>query len=159
MTDPILLKLRILARAELALFRIHGRRAAAQTTGLVVALVLALLALGMLNLSAYLALAEKLDPAVAALLVAVGDGLLAAIVVALSRRAGPSEDEEKMAQDIRDMAYDELGADVAAVREELAKVSEDLRRIRSGFAALTGSATAGLVSLLSTLSKAVKKER
>lgn len=156
MTDPVVLKLRILARAEMALFRIHGRRAAAQTAGLAVALVFALLALGMLNLAAYLALAEKVGPANGALIVAVVDGLLAAIVIALSRSAGPSADEEKMAQDIRDMAYEELSSDVDAVRNEISTVIEDVGRIRAGFTAFTGSASSSLVSIIKLLTKSLK---
>lgn len=160
MTDPVL-KLQILAHAEMALARIHTRRAANKGAYFAVALVLALLGLGMLTFSAYQALLVKYDPALAALLVALADLLLAVIIIVISRRIGINSEEERMAREIRELAYNELSTDVDAAKAEFAKVGADVRRIQSGFSSFSSSATSGiaaLIPILSMLIKAVKRE-
>lgn len=156
MNDPML-KLRILVQAELALARIHAQRARAQASLFAVALVFALLGLGMMNLAGYHALAPRFGPAVGALLVSLANIVLAVTVIAVSRRAGPSEGEEKMAQDIRDMAYSELNTDIQAVKAELAHMSKEIRCIRLSFASLTGILSSGLVSALGSITKVLKQ--
>jgi hypothetical protein len=128
--------------------------------------VFALLALGMLNFAGYQALAVKQGPAMAALLVALADGVLALIVVAISRTVGPNAEQEKMVRDIRDLAYNELSADFDEVKAGIKEVTGDVRRIRSGFTAFTsgsglGSAgwTNNLAPILSLLIGAIKKTR
>jgi hypothetical protein len=161
MTDPIL-KLQILARSELALFRLQARRNATRMELFVVALVFALLALGMLNFAAYQALSVKQGPTLAALMVALGDGLLALVLVAVSRFVGANTEQEKMVRDIRDLAYTELSADFDEVKAGLTQVTEDVRRIRSGFSTVTGFARDGvnyLTPILSLLIGAIKKGR
>lgn len=161
MTDPVL-KLQILARAEMAMARIHARRAANRSGYFAIALVLALLGMGMLTFACYLALLAKFSPPVAALLVALGDLLLAGIVVMLARRIGENSEEERMVRDIREMAYSELGADVEAVKQEFAKVGADVRRIKSGFSSFSGSAGSSLQAVLpiiNMLIKVVKRDK
>ena len=154
--DPVILKLRILVRAEMALIRIHARRAEAQASLFTVALIFALLSLAALNFAGFYALAPHLGNAGSALLVALANGVLAGMLIMASRRAGPSEGEEKMAQDVRDMAYAELSTDFEAVKAELARISEDIDRIRAGFASLTSGLSSGLVSALGLITKALK---
>lgn len=161
MTDPIL-KLQVLARSEMALLRIQAQRSATRTALLVVALVFALLALGMMNFAGYQALVETKSPAIAALLIALVDGALALIVVFFSRGAGPNMEQEKVIRDIRDLAYDELSTDFDEVKAKVSKVTEDVGRIRSGFSAVTGN-SAGMVNnlapLLGLLISAINKGR
>jgi hypothetical protein len=161
MTDPIL-KLQILARSELTLLRLQAQRSAARMELFVVALVFALLALGMLNFAAYQALTVKQGPAFAALIVALADGFLALILVVFSRLVGPNADQEKMVRDIRDLAYSELSADFDEVKAGLTKVTEDVHRIRSGFTAFTsgsGFLVNNVSSILTVLISAIKKRR
>lgn len=162
MTDPIM-KLQILARSEMALLRIQTRRNATRTVLLVVALVFVLLALGMLNFAGYQALAATQGPATAAMLVALADGVIAIIVVVISRGAGPNTEQEKMVRDIRDLAYNELGADFDEVKEKITQVTDDVRRIRSGLSGVTSGSYAGLANnlapILGLLIGAIKKSR
>ena len=65
--NNLILKLHILSRAEMALLKIQLQRSSTRIMLYVVALVFALLALGMLNFAGYQALAETQTPAVAAL--------------------------------------------------------------------------------------------
>lgn len=162
MTDPIL-KLQILARSEMALFRIQARRNAARAVLLAVALVFVLLALGMLNFAGYQALAVNQGSAIAAMLVALADGVIAIIVIVIARSAGPNVEQEKMVRDIRDLAYNELSADFDEVKEKVTQVTEDVRRIRSGFSAVTGGTSGNMANslapILSLLIGALKKSR
>ncbi len=160
MTDPVL-KLQILARAEMALARIHARRAANRGAYFAVALVLALLGLGMLTFAAYQALLIQYSPAIAALLVAVADLLLAVIVIVIAKRVGVHVEEEKMALEIRELAYNELSTDVEAAKAEFSKVGADVRRIQSGFSSFSSSAAGSigaLIPLFNMLIKALKRE-
>lgn len=161
MADPIL-KLQILARSEIALFRLQAKRNAVRTASFVVALVFVMLALAMLNFAGYQALVETRSPAIAALLVAVVDIVIAVIVVLISRGAGPNEEQEKMVRDIRDLAYNELSADLDEVKVKVSEVTDDVKRIRSSFSAFT-SGSAGIANNLAPLLglhvSAIKKSR
>ena len=161
MNDPIL-KLQILVRSEMALLRIQAQRRATQSVLFAIALVFALLALGMLNFAGYQALAEIQSPAIAALLIAVIDGVLALIMVAVSRGAGPNPEQEKVVRDMRDLAYNELNADFDEVKARVSRVTEDVNRIRSSFSAFT-SGSAGIANnlapLLGLLVSAIKNSR
>ncbi len=101
--------------------------------------MLCLLGLGMFNFAGYLALAERTTPAVAALGMAVLNAIAAAILVAISRKAGPSEGEERMAREIRELAYKEVSEDVEEVKgrlenlaNEVSSIGENVTRATSG---------------------------
>ncbi len=158
MSDTML-KLQLLARAEMALAQIRAQRAGARSAGFAVALVFGLLGLGMLNLAGYHALTPRLGPDGAALAVALVDMAVAALVLLLSRRAGPGEREEQLAREIRDLAYAELNSDLERVKAEIRQIGDDVRGIRSGFVSVAGSAATTLGPLVGMLVKAVKKRQ
>jgi hypothetical protein len=151
MSDAIF-KLQLLARAELALAEINARRAGARTAYLGVALVLCLLGLAMLNFAGYLALAEQVSPAVAALIMAVVNGAAALVVVSLSSKAGPSENEERMAREIRELAYKEVSEDVEEVKLRLENLAQEV----SSIGANVSRATSAVRFMLGLLSKGNK---
>ncbi len=157
MNDPVL-KLRVLARTEMVLARILARRTANRLLLSVIALVFILLALAMLNLAGYLALAGRFSPPLAGFLVALFDLAAAggALILAGHSRGRDSE-EEKMAREIRDLAYYELNTDVEILKTELAGLGNDVRRIRNGFISFTDT-TANLVLLLNMLTRAIRKK-
>lgn len=157
MSDPVL-KLQILVRAELALAQIHARRATTRSAYFAVALVFLLLGLAMMTLAVYHALVPSMGPAWAAFTVAIVDTLIGIIIVMVARSAGPAESEEKLAREIRDMAYTELSADIEHVKGELSQITADVKRIRSGFSNITSGATSALGPLVSMLLKAVKRD-
>jgi hypothetical protein len=138
MSDSIF-KLQLLARSELVLAQIYARRASIRSTYLAFALVLFLLGLAMLNLAAFLALRESQSPALAAFIVALVNGVTAVIVLLLSRKAGPSENEERMAREIREMAYREVSQDVDEVKVRLENLSTEVNHIGENVTKATSS--------------------
>ncbi|NOR80533.1 MAG: hypothetical protein GQ529_06815 [Methyloprofundus sp.] len=156
MSDPML-KLQIIARSELALAQLRTRRSMSRAVLFVVALVFALLGLGMINFSAYQAMVVSYGSAQSALYVALSDMALAGIIILAAQRAGPSENEEKLARELRDYAYSELNSDINQVKSGFAEITSDVKQIRSGFSAFSGGAISSLSPLLSLLIKTIKK--
>jgi len=157
MSDPVL-KLQLLARAELTLAQIHARRVGTRSTYFAVALVFLLLGLAMATLAAYHALVPAFGPALAALVVALVDAGIAIVIALLARHAGPAESEESLAREMRDMAYAEIGRDIEEVKNNLEQIGTEIKRIRSGFSALTSGAASSLGPLLGVLTKVVKRD-
>ncbi len=135
--DDLVLKFRILLRAEAAIRNSQIRLAVRQARLTAVGLVLALLALGMLNVSIYLALETRLGGSTAALLLAVVNGILALILILAAGRmkTGPEVD---MAEEIRDLAVTEIAADADELKQELQQIRAEVTQISSGFRRLLG---------------------
>ena len=144
--DETIMKLRILARAEVTLARVHGRVLARRLLLTALAVGSILLTIVMVNLGAFELLAVEYGNGAAAFLVASANAVLAVLLVVFANRTRPGP-EEQMIQEIRDLALAELSADAEAVREGLNEVTSDLERIRTGIGAITGGAAAGLGSL------------
>ena len=159
----MLLKLRILAAAELNLARIAARRLANRATLLAIAVGLLLLAVVMANIGAYHLLSRTQTPSMAAFLIAAGNALIAVVVLIIANRLEPGP-EEQMARQIREMAFDELAADVEDLKDQFGKVGSDVKRIRTGFSFLarSGSISAGLASIapvISIVADTIKEHR
>lgn len=159
----MLLKLRILAAAELNLARIAARRLANRATLLAIAVGLLLLAVVMANIGAYHLLSRTQTPSMAAFLIAAGNAVIAVVVLIIANRLEPGP-EEQMARQIREMAFDELSADVDDLKDQFGKVGSDVKRIRTGFSFLarSGSISAGLASIapvISIVADTIKEHR
>jgi len=152
MSEPIM-KLQLIARSELALTQINARRVASRSALFSVALVFLLLGLAMVTLSIYFALEPRFGAPLAALMVSLGDTIIGIIFILASKRAGPSSNEEKLAREIRDMAYAELGNDIDDFKAEVNQITNDIKRIRTGFT----SFSTGAGSIISLLLKAGKR--
>jgi len=152
-----MLKLQILVRSELALADIHGRRAATRSAYFAVAMVFLLLGLAMLTLAVYQALVPVMGPAWAAFTVAMVDTVIGIVIALGARRAGPSENEEKLAREIRDMAYAELNNDFEQVKGQFNQVADEVKRIRSGISSFSSGAVGTLGPVLSMLVKTLKR--
>ncbi len=161
--DETLLKLRVLTRAEMTLAKANARRMAARTRLYAIALGMVLLTVVMINVAAYEYLSTLKGEAIAALLVALANGVLAVLVLFAASRiqAGP---EEEMVKEIRELALSELSADAEGVKQRFAQISADVERIRSGFSSVSGifgSGQSGLGSLgplLGMLTSMLKKK-
>ena len=147
-------KLQLLVRAELALAKFHARRTLFRTAVIAAAMVFLLMGLGMLNFAAYLSLLDKVSPGLAALLVAAGDALCAFVIYVIGQNAGPSEAEEKMAQEIRDMAYTEVGKDIEDIRARVDQLTGDVKKISTGVSTVMGT----IKFFVAMLSKSGKKQ-
>lgn len=155
-------KIHILIRSEMALFRLQARRVATQTAFKTIALVFAILALAMLTLSGYLALAAAYGPTVAALIVALIDGLLALLLLLISQHVKSSIEHEKVIKEVRDIAYDSLNTDFEKIKTELGEVTSDVKRIHDNVAAILSGSTSLITSItpvLGLVAAAVKKNK
>ena len=81
--------------------------------------------------------------------------LTAGLIFFIAGKVGGESNEEKMAAEIRDLAYSEIGTDVEGVKAEIGKVVDDINRIRSGFSSFTG--TSSIMPLLGMLTNAISK--
>jgi hypothetical protein len=143
--DEFVVKMRLLLKAEMMLFRLQLHRTVQQTAFYVAAALLAVLAAGMLNIALYLYLAPRLDNSSAALAVAIVDILLAVVAVVVAGRLhlGPEAEAVKA---LREDAIASLSADTERIRNQIADLHEDIRGIRT---AVTGSMSFGGVNLTS----------
>jgi succinate dehydrogenase/fumarate reductase flavoprotein subunit len=149
-------KLRILARAEMALARIKAQRTGFQVALFAVAALFALVGLALLNLAAYNALIPRLGPSLAALAVGGGNLLLAAVAVIIALKARPGSADEKMAQEIRDLASEEIKKDVDDVRDDINRISDEIAGIRAGIASIREGVPGGVRSVVD-LANSVRK--
>jgi hypothetical protein len=131
------MKLQVLTRAELALAQIRLLRSLKQAAWLACAGLVGLVALALLDVAAYHALVPSRGPAVAALLIAIANGVAAGVFVAVAQKIGASNTEEKLAAQMRDLAAAEINADVEQVRSELAEISDSVRKVRTGLSAVS----------------------
>ncbi len=143
--DEFLIKMRLLLKAEMILFRLQLRRTVQQAAFYIAAALLVVLAAGMLNIALYQYFAPRLNNGGAALVVAIVDIVLAvvAIVAAGRLRLGPEVDAAKA---LREAAMAELTADAERAKAQIADLHDDIKRIRT---AVTGSLGFGGVNLTS----------
>jgi len=148
--DDLIAKLRLLAKAEAILVRLHLRRAVRQVSFVLVAALFGLLALGMLNVALYLFLSPRTDPALAALAVAGLDALVAVVAVLAASRLelGP---EAVAAASIRDQVSNELTADAERLQAQLNDLGQDIKRIRSAVTGFTNPGGIGLPAIFQWL--------
>jgi hypothetical protein len=157
MSDPVL-KLQILARAEIALAQIRTQRATGRTILYAVAMIFGLLALGMLNFAGFHALSPQHGAAMAAFYVALADFAVAVIVILAANKIGHRVQDEKLAREVRDLAYAELNRDVQQVKEEMTQIIDDVRSIRDSFSSFSGVAMGTIAPLLKMLVGSGKKK-
>ena len=152
--DEVMIKLKILARAELMLAKANLRRTAVRGSLVGIALGLVLLAALMLNIGLYELFTDRYGPASGAFLVAllnVGLALLAMLATRLIR-PGP---EIAMVEEIREMALAELSTDVGEVRDDFLKIRDDIENIRTGFTAFTSGGGTSIASLMPLITLAI----
>jgi len=151
--NATMLKLRIWARAETTLAKITARRTGQRFTAVAIAVGLALLTVGMLNLGTFELLAETYGRAKGAYYLAAGNGLLAVLLVLAAQRSKPGPEEE-MVSEIREMALAELQADADEIKEEFNRLTGHVRRIEDAVSGLTGSGST--LSKLTTVGPVVE---
>ena len=161
--DETLLKIRVLTRAEMTLAKANARRIAARSRLYAIALGILLITVVMINLAAYQYLSTQMSEAMAALVIAIVNAVLALLFIFVASRIKPGPEEE-MVKEIREMALSELSADAEVVKQNFAQIGADVERIRSGFSSVSGmlgSANSGLGSLgpmLGMLTSMLKKK-
>lgn len=138
---------KLIARRQLAAI---GRRAGI----LGAAAILGAMALIMLDIAGYLALAAVMAPAWAALLVALVNVVLAVLLVAISGNLTAERDIREVCE-VRDMAIADLESEVVLATAEARDLAAALRKLARDPWGSMGSSLLG--PLLSILLKALKK--
>ena len=135
--NEMMLKLRIWARAETTLLKINARRTGNRFTALAIALGIAILALGMINIGIFELLAEDYGRVKGAFYLAGANGLLAAAVVFFAQRSKPGLEEE-MVNEIREMALAELQTDADEIKDQFDRIGARVMEIEEAVSALRG---------------------
>ncbi len=100
--DETLLKLRVLTRAEVTLAKANARRIAARSRLYVIALGMVLITVVMFNFAAFEYISTQMSNAMAALTIAIVNGLLAMLLLYMATRIRPGPEEE-MVREIREL--------------------------------------------------------
>ena len=79
---------------------------------------------------------------------ALGNAVAAGLLIMAARKAGPSESHEKLAIQIRDLAYTELSRDIEQVQTEIQDTVKEVRHLRSSIQSV--GSLIGVVSKLTS---------
>ena len=115
-----------------------------QTGFLAAAGIAAAIGLVLLNVAAYIALSQSIDPALAALLVALGNFFIAILLILMAKKSN-GESEIAAVSEVRDIAMEDLELEINAAGEELKATAQNLRSMaKDPF----GTVAPGLISAL-----------
>ncbi len=159
--DDLLIKLRLLARAEMVLFRLHLRRTMLQASLSLVAVLLTVLAVGMLNVALYQYLVPRLDGAGAALSVALADLVIAAAVFIAAARQGLGAEYDS-AREIRELVVADLTADAEQIKARITELHDDIRQLRASASGLLSPGSVisnSVLPWLLTLFRALRRRK
>lgn len=118
----------IALRAERLIAQRHMAVLRNQTGLLAAAGLVAGIGLIMVNVAAYFALSNSLSPEWAALIVAVANFLLAVLLAMSANRMSADEDVQG-ATEVRDMAIEDLEAEIMSGVAEVKEVATDIRQM------------------------------
>jgi len=125
-TDSIMRNLRVLLRAQSIIAEIKLNHLAARSGLMAVAGLVAVFGLALLDIAVYFALEPGWGRVGAAVIVGIGDLVLAAILFAIASRIKPGRDLE-LAQEIQKSALDALANDARAVEAEIRGLTNIVR--------------------------------
>lgn len=131
-------KLRILLRTEAVVLRLQWRRLSVQGALIGAALVLLALMTILLNLAAYIYLAERMSAHLAALTLGLVNGGLASVLLLLARRVGPGN-EIQIAEELRDLAWKQLQSDTDQLGRSISGLRSNAEAFRSSLTTWAGS--------------------
>ena len=129
--NELIVKLRILARAEVTLFKADAQRRTNQALLTAVSIGCIFVGLVFVNAGLFFMLTESDIDSRAAFILAGGNFALAFVPFLLRKQANPGP-EETMVREIREMAADEISKDIAAVSDEIAAVGAGIKQLKSG---------------------------
>ncbi len=133
--ETLVRNLKLLWKSDRMLAEIRLKLVAQKIVLFVLAGLGGLFALGMLNMAIFFAIQETLGSAIAALLVGLGNLLLAGILLLVVQRldTGP---EAKVVEEVREMALADIEAEAKAFQGELRLVRDEIADMRSGITSL-----------------------
>lgn len=154
-----MVKLRILARAEMTLFKADAerRKNAASLTAISIGCIF--VALVFVNGGFFFMLTDSAVDSRAAFILAGGNFGLAVIPFLLRGQFKPGP-EEAMVREIREMAADEVVKDINSVADEIAAVGSGIKQLRAGVSSFGGGGGMGaLGSALPLVIDLLKKSK
>ncbi len=140
--NELIVKLRILARAEVTLFKADAQRRTDMAILAAISAGCIFVALIFVNVGVFFSLTDSDIDSRAAFILAAANGALA-IVPFLFRRQSKPGPEEQMVREIREMAADEVSKDISSISEEIASVGAGIKQIKSGISSFSGGGGMG----------------
>ena len=147
--NELIVKLRILARAEVTLFKADAQRKADMALLAAISIGCVFVALIFLNLAAFFALTES-DINSRAAFILTGANLVVAVIPFLLRRRSKPSPEEQMVREIREMAVEQISNDITAVGDDIASVGSGIKQLKAGVSSF-GSGGAGALGAIGPL--------
>ena len=144
----------IILRAERMVARRHIAVLRNQTGLLAFAALVAAIGLVMLNIAGFFLLRATLSPQAATLIVGVVNFALAVLLVILATRQNAEQELEPITE-LRDLAIEDLGAEMQGTIDEAREVADNVRRIARD--PLGTALPAMAIPLLSALLRSIKK--
>ena len=161
MDNDINAKLNLLIKSEKALFKLEIRKRGRQTVFIAVALLAVLIALVMLNVTAYLSLAAHYSTQVSAAIL-TGSNLGFAVLfllIALRQDTGP---ETESLQEIRDFAWDQMAVEIDGMKQQVTEFGDGVKRIKGGIESVVHGDIFGLrtvIPLIQAFTSSKKKNK
>jgi len=131
MTNDLAKDLDLLRKADLLIGRIWLNAMARRLGFLVLAGLFAVFGLGMTNVAGFYGLQEFAGPAWAAVIVAIADFILFAMVLLVAGNVTPGS-EIKLAIDVRKMAMDAVQADAQDLKLNIDAFGQEIRDVKEG---------------------------
>ena len=140
--NEFIVKLRILARSEVTLFKADAARRTNQAILAAISIGCVFVGLVFVNLGLFFMLTESDIDSRAAFILAAGNFGLAAVPFLLRRNAKPGP-EEAMVREIREMAAAEISKDITEITDEIGAVGDGIKQLKSGISSFTGGGGGG----------------
>jgi len=159
--NELIVKLRILARAEVTLFKADAERRTNQAQLTAITIGCVFVGLVFVNAGLFFLLTESAIDSRAAFILAGGNFALAVIPFLLRKQSKPGPSEQ-MVREIREMAADEISKDISAATDEISAVSASIKQLKSGFSSFGGAgggAMGALGPILPLLIDLLKKSK
>ncbi len=157
-TDELIAKLKILLRAEKTLYRAEAQRGVNRIMLSALSIGCIFVALVFLNMGVFYQFTESAVASRAAFILAAANMCLAIVPQLLKRQAKPGP-EEKMVEEIRDMAMAEITRDVDGVVANVSSIGNGLKQLTSGGSPFGGGSLATLTPILAFIIDFLKKHK
>ncbi len=150
------MKLRILWRAEMTLFKAEAQRRTDRSAWLAICLICILVAIVFVNVGLFYWLTDADGDSTAAFILAAGNLGLAILPFLMSRRIKPGPEEE-MVVEIRDMAMEQITKDVDDAAQTVTEFSNSVNQLKSGITSFSSRGIAGMGPVLTMAIDMLKK--
>lgn len=153
--NELIVKLRILARAEITLFKADAQRRTNQAILAAISIGCVFVGLIFINMGVFYRLTESAVSSKAAFILAGANFALAVVPFLLRRQAKPGP-EEQMVREIREMAAEGVSKDIQDVADEIAAVGDGIKQVKSGISAFAhGGGSGGIGGAMGVLGPAL----